>query len=130
MSSSVSLRQSHSMPKGVYRILRDRESANPNPVLLTERFAVPTSKQLTAYLLCGKCGKRLSNCGENWVLQPCPRRGSFKLVAILDTESPPEVSSDTRIYRPRIKGEFDGICIMSVQWFSNCNDDRSSINHR
>jgi hypothetical protein len=98
MNPSENLCQSHYLPKGVYRLLRDQESPNPNPVLLTERLAVPTSKQLTAYLLCGKCEKRLSDNGENWVLQHCPRRGSFKLAAALDTESPSEVSSDTRIY--------------------------------
>jgi len=98
LNPSANLRQSHYLPKGLYRLLRDEKSPNPNPVLLTERLAVSTSKQLTPYLLCGLCEKRLSDNGENWVLQHCPRRGSFTLATILDAVSPSEVSSDTRVY--------------------------------
>ena len=93
LNPSANLRQSHYLPKGLYRLLRDEKSPNPNPVLLTERLAVSTSKQLTPYLLCGLCEKRLSHNGENWVLQHCPRRGSFTLATILDAVSPSEVSS-------------------------------------
>jgi len=118
------LRHSHYLPKGVYRLLRDEQAPNPNPVLLTERIAVPTSKQITAELLCDDCEKRLSDNGENWVLQHCPRRGNFKLASILDAESPSETSSDTKVY---LAGHIPQIDVAALAYFGTSVFWRGSI---
>ena len=103
LRSPVELKKSHFMPAGVYRLLRgDSSEKNPNPVAMTAKAAVQTSRQITASLLCGDCEGRLSKNGENWVLKHCLKRdGSFPLAAILRA-TPPDVSSSrshTKIYR-------------------------------
>jgi hypothetical protein len=63
--------RSHVFPAGVYKRLRNPSHPNPNPVLLTEEVAIPTSKQPTARLLCLDCERRFNENGENWVLANC-----------------------------------------------------------
>jgi hypothetical protein len=103
LRSPVELKNSHFMPAGVYRLLRDESSTkNPNPVAISRKAAVQTSRQITASLLCGNCEGRLSKNGENWVLRHCLRKDdSFPLSAILRSTTPDFFGprTTTKIYR-------------------------------
>lgn len=97
----LELQNSHFLPKGVYRILRDDGAPNPNPWLISERKTVQIPFQLKAPLLCRDCEQRFSKQGENWVLGNCLKKDrSFPLASILAARAA-DVSSDTnptRIY--------------------------------
>jgi|GEM_PF-1283686 hypothetical protein len=101
LGDSLDLQDSHFLPKGVYRILRDGGAPNPNPWLISEGQTVQASHQLTAPLFCRDCEQRLSRNGERWVLTNCLKKdGSFPLAAILASRTP-DVSSatdPTRVY--------------------------------
>jgi len=97
----ASLRDSHFLSAGIYRILRDDNEKNPNPWLLTGKTAVQSSRQLKARLLCRDCEQRFSKLGENWVLKNCLRKdGSFALASILASRSPDLWSNEnpTKLY--------------------------------
>ena len=101
LKSVVKLEDSHFLSAGIYRRLRDLTAKNPNPMLLTPKGAVQTSKQITTPLLCSECEQRFSKHGENWVLVRCLQAdGSFPLAALLASR-PPDVSlpiTPTRVY--------------------------------
>jgi hypothetical protein len=95
------LKESHFIPAGIYRRLRDKNEKNPNPFFISNKKAVQTSKQKWAHLLCNDCEQRLNKDGENWVLGNCVQKdGSFPLMSVLASRSP-DVSSPnnpTKIY--------------------------------
>ena len=92
---------SHFLPAGIYRRLRDKNETNPNPWMLSREKAVQTSKQKTAYLLCSECEQRFSTLGEDWVLKHCLQEdGDFPLASILESKTQ-DVSSPrnpTKLY--------------------------------
>lgn len=60
------------LPKFVYKRLRTRTAANPNPVHLSAMGVVQSSAQETQPLLCGICeNDRFSRLGERWVAGAC-----------------------------------------------------------
>jgi hypothetical protein len=65
------LRDSHFLPAGFYRIMRDGSSENP--VLVNKSAAFMSSAQARAHLLCAECERRLNDGGEDWVLKNCWR---------------------------------------------------------
>jgi hypothetical protein len=65
------LRDSHFLPAGFYRIIR--EDAPTNPVYVNKTSAFTSSAQARAHLLCGECERRFNDGGEDWVLKNCWR---------------------------------------------------------
>ena len=127
------LQQSHYLPAGVYRILRDNQEKNPHPWLLTPRATLQTSKQLTAPLFCGECEQRLSRNGEDWVLKNCLKPdGRFPLAAALLTRKPDLSSSQTstKIYFASKVAEINvsALCYFaaSIFWRGSIYDWNSS----
>ena len=101
LKNDVELKKSHYLPAGIYKGLRDETKKNPNPVLISRRGAVQTSRQKTAPLLCSSCEQRFSKNGENWVLHNCLQKdGSFPLMSILSSRIPDLLvdSNPTRVY--------------------------------
>lgn len=101
LRDNVNLENSHFLPAGIYRRLRDDRETNPNPWMLTGEIAIQTSRQVTAHLLCRCCEQRLSKHGETWVLRHClGKDGSFPLASILASRKPDVASgaTATRIY--------------------------------
>jgi hypothetical protein len=95
----VDLRESHFIPAGVYKILRDDVEKNPHPWVLTDRSAVQTSRQMTASLLCGDCEQLFSRNGERWVLGNCLKRnGTFPLRTLVASQTPVASSPETQVY--------------------------------
>ena len=101
LRDDVDLQNSHFLPAGIYRILRDDAEKSPHPWVLTKKTAVQSAKQMKAWLLCTDCEQRLSANGEDWVLRNCLKKdGRFPLASILASKTP-EASSDetnTKVY--------------------------------
>jgi len=127
LEDEVDLKDSHFLPAGIYRLLRDETEKNPNPWMLTERTAVQTSQQMTAWLLCNDCEQRLSKFGENWVLRHCRKKdGSFPLASLLASRSP-HVSSETTPTRLYYAARIPEIDISALAYFAASIFWRGSI---
>ena len=97
----TSLKESHFIPAGIYRRLRDENEKNPNPFSISRTTAIQTSKQKWAHLLCDDCEQRLNKYGETWVLKNCVQNDdSFPLMSILASRSADVSSPDnpTKLY--------------------------------
>jgi hypothetical protein len=93
------LRNSHFLPKALYRLVRDHAHKNPHPFLLSANRREQTSKQATHHLLCDECEKRFDRNGEDWVLKHCYRgRGVFRLRKLLEQSAQIESGSEALVY--------------------------------
>src|SRR5262249_56303002 len=83
------LRESHLLPKALYKLARDPSRANPNPVLLAAGRASATSRQVAQRFLCDDCEQRFSDRGERYVVGQCPRPGGeFRRRPLLEGPKP------------------------------------------
>jgi hypothetical protein len=82
------LQDSHFLPAGVYRVIRDETQANPNPLKFNDDVVFQDSKQVSDHLLCHECEERLNKSGEQWFLAHCCRKNQFRLGSLLDGASP------------------------------------------
>src|SRR5713101_2791769 len=82
------LQDSHFFPAALYKILRDPDRPNPNPVTVTPNHAGTTSRQVSAYFLCRDCEQLFSRNGEQYVVSQCAQRGRFPLRELLQTLKP------------------------------------------
>jgi hypothetical protein len=126
------LRNSHMVPKALYRLTRARSGhSNPNPVIVTSRGRRQTSLQAVQPLLCGDCEQRFDHLGEDWVLKHCYRGyGRFRLRELLRQSSPLHSDKDLTIYGA---SSVPGVSIdklvyfcMSVFWRASVGDWESS----
>jgi hypothetical protein len=135
LQSVATLRDSHFLSAGIYRILRDDNEKNPNPWVLSGKGAVQISRQMKAHLLCADCEQRFSKFGERWVLKHCLRKdGTFLLKSTLSARTP-DISSPpnpTKIYYasgiPDINIEALSYFAASIFWRGSIypwNDDGS-----
>src|SRR2546428_12506068 len=72
-SETRELRDSHLLPRSLYKTLRAADAPNPNPIFLTSTRAGQTSKQLTDYVLCGRCEGLFNANGESWMMRQIAR---------------------------------------------------------
>lgn len=79
------LQDSHMMPKALYRLSRWEGMPNPNPMVLSERGRIQTSKQIKDYVLCHDCEQRFSQNGENYALGQVHLKGRFPLLQTLQS---------------------------------------------
>jgi hypothetical protein len=78
------------MSKGLYKLVHPPGYAALN---FSGKSIFPTTKQTSAYLLCGDCQQLLSNGGETWVLPRLAQgNGEFKLYDTL-VKLPPELKT-------------------------------------
>ena len=92
------LRDSHFLPAAIYAQLRAAGQQNPNPVLMTNRVAVATSRQITDRVLCGDCEQRFSRLGEAWVLANMYRPDGFRLQDAVAALQPVQSNNDFAYY--------------------------------
>lgn len=88
LRDNVELRDSHLVPKAMYKRTLARERSNPNPVVMTGRGTVQTSKQITDYVFCGDCEQRINREGERYALTMMARGGRFRLLELLEERNP------------------------------------------
>src|SRR5438270_464452 len=77
------LQNSHLLPAAIYRLVRDPQWRNPNPVTVTSSHAGQTSRQVRGYFLCEDCEERFNRNGERYVVSQCARRDHFPLRELL-----------------------------------------------
>lgn len=91
--NEVVLRDSHLLPKSVYRKLRD----DSDPILVSSRATIQSSTQFKCYLLCEDCEQRLNKNGENRVLaEYLQNPDHFVLREKLRKEQPRQIRNDGR----------------------------------
>ncbi len=75
----VELRDSHLLPANIYRKIRRSEGANSSLVVASRKSIGFSDKQISDYMLCGKCEQRFGDV-EDWVSRQCLQDdGSFPL---------------------------------------------------
>jgi hypothetical protein len=74
------LQLSHFVSKGAYKRLRNAAGKIKDPIVVTAKFSVATSKQMVDFLLCSKCEIRFNRLGENYTLAQMNYRGNFPLL--------------------------------------------------
>lgn len=92
------LRRSHYLPAFLYRLTRLPGAGNPNPVVMTPKVTLPTSKQMQAYLLCADCERRFSEGGEAWAARQVYNETNFPLLDRLNAIAPLHASPHLRIF--------------------------------
>ena len=63
------LRDSHFIPRAMYKYLRTTSEKDPNPVVIGRTREATTSRQMRDYLLCAKCEDLFNKNGENEILK-------------------------------------------------------------
>jgi len=89
------LQDSHFFPAALYKIVRDPDRPNPNPVVVTRNHAGTTSRQVSAYFLCWDCEQRFALQGEKYVVSQWAQRDRFPLRELLLSSKPIGVGSPT-----------------------------------
>lgn len=94
------LRDSHFMPKALYRLIRANNHRNPHPVRATARGRKQTAFQARTYLLCVECEARFDKNGEDYVMRQCYRgRGRFRLRETVEKlTAAPDSTSEFALY--------------------------------
>lgn len=96
-AENVALQDSHLMPAGIYTIARGDD---PNPILVTRKVAVRTSRQVRGHLLCSACEQLFNARGENWVIRNCWHApDDFPLHEGLSAATPIAQKANTRLFR-------------------------------
>lgn len=124
---AIDLKESHFLPRGIYKILREANTQNPNPVLVTRSVSVQTSRQFKKHLLCENCEDLLNKNGETWVLRRCLQSdGRFELAEILAARKPKfsESGNPTKIY---YASEYPEINVAKLSFFAASIFWRGSI---
>ena len=115
---------SHFLPAGFFRILRESE-INENPVLVDKTAAVQSSAQARARLLCAECEGRFNLGGENWVLRNCWRSPTnFPLHSALTTAA---VLLDDKGFRAYEGKKVPGVEIDKLAYFGASIFWRASV---
>jgi hypothetical protein len=92
------LRESHFLPAAVYAQLREGAPQNPNPVLITNKISLTTSKQITDRVLCAECEELFSRNGEAWVLGNMSRPEGFPIQDALAANKPIQSNDNFAYY--------------------------------
>jgi hypothetical protein len=91
--------KSHLIPKGAYALCRSKTSKNPNPLLVTHKFFMQTSRQLKTELLCFDCEQLLRAKGEDWAIpQLAHVGGPFPFGDMLSATTPLFAEPDLTVY--------------------------------
>jgi len=114
------LKDSHLMPAALYRKSRWEGAGNPNPMLLSERGMIQTSRQIKDFVLCGGCEERFNKGGERYAMSLVSHRGKFPLLEEILAVRPPKVTSAFSWYDqtalPNINRETLAYFALSVFW--------------
>jgi hypothetical protein len=74
------LLQSHFLPKALYKLMRDGERSNPNPVLISGSVTLQTSYQMLQPPLCAECEDRFSKNGESYAISKLKNQRTFPIL--------------------------------------------------
>jgi len=120
------LKDSHLIPKWVYRRLQQSEQGREDPIRIADGNAVRTSKQVTKYLLCGDCEQRFST-PEDYVsrLTETDAPGKLKILSNITRADPPH--SDVARLANEIDTKEISYFAASVIWRSCVMEDACKL---
>lgn len=113
------LHESHFLPRAMYKLLRDSNNGNTNPVLISKKITTQKSFQMTQPLLCNSCERRFSENGEAYVLPLLSKRTGFPILERLTLAQPLFATSDHAAFTcPSVgfNGEKFGYFGLSILW--------------
>jgi|SRR5580658_1378530 hypothetical protein len=113
------LQNSHYMPRGLYKRLREKQRRNPNPVIITADKTFRSSNQATDYLLCAECEGRFNHGAEAWLMASVAHGESFPLLDRLRVAVPMHKLSESVSYsgaRTGIDTDKLGYFALSMVW--------------
>lgn len=87
---------SHLLPKALYRM--SRWEGTPNPMQVSARGQIQTSRQIKDFLLCRNCEQRLCANGENYVMSQVNRKQGFALLKTLESSRNKRSAGDFTFY--------------------------------
>ena len=106
------LRDSHLVPKALYRLTRLKARGAADPVIVTSTIRRQTSFQARKHLLCGDCEARFDRNGENWVMRHCYRGyDRFRLRDLLGKTKPIYTDEDEEL----VVYDASGVAGMSIE---------------
>lgn len=121
------LRDSHYIPRAMYKGTAAPGMRNPNPVVITRKQTGRTSRQIRDYVLCGDCERRFNKNGEDWMLKALGAGKRFPLRDRLDVAVPESATAELRRYScstTGINAEKLGYFALSVFWRGGIHDWR------
>jgi hypothetical protein len=113
------LQSSHLLPAAIYK--RFRSPIHPNPMFITARGSIKTSRQTKTLLLCSRCEDVLNRGGEKWVLPLIANSDkTFPLYDILTRVAPdcrlPTITAYAAARNPEIKIDALTHFAMGIFW--------------
>jgi len=112
--------KSHFMPAALYKKTQNVKAPNKEPILITARGSVQTSRQMTDYLLCGDCEKLFNENGERYAMSQVADRRRFPLLATLRAATPTKIVAGFNWYNHASVSAVDrgklGYFALSVFW--------------
>jgi hypothetical protein len=96
--TKTDLRDSHLLPSAVWRLLSEPGHKLRHPILMTEKVALTTSRQIHDYVLCGDCEQLLNKNGENYAISQMRGRHGFPLLDRLRVAQSLGYSGNVQVY--------------------------------
>jgi hypothetical protein len=103
------------MPAGILKALRQPDIPNPDPVMVTPRIVVQTSRPVKSHLLCRDCENLFSKKGEQWVIANMARPDSFPLYETINKATPVDEDDQIAIYRG---SQIQGVALNKLVFFA------------
>jgi hypothetical protein len=126
------LRNSHYLPKALYKLVRAEQLANPNPIMSLNGKLVQISDQYRGHVFCADCEDLLNKNGEAWTLKnmPVDYDSSSPLQAALLPLAAAHVESGLNVYNVSDSANFNLQKLiyfgMSIFWRAAVHNWKSS----
>jgi hypothetical protein len=111
--SQKDLVDSHFLPASIYKLCRDTTTGQ-NPIAVSRGVAKHTTDQITDYVFCLECEKRLNENGEAWVHLNMARPEGFLIRDALEKVAPAMATDHFAVYAG---GAVPGIDIDQLSYF-------------
>lgn len=109
------LRDSHLLPAAVWRLLNEPGHPLRHPILMTEKIATTTSRQIHDYVLCGDCEQLLNKNCEDYTIGQMRGRHGFPLLERLHVAPSIDSSGSVQVYSgPPIGVETEKLAFFAV----------------
>jgi hypothetical protein len=120
LQTNKELKKSHFMPAALYKKTQNVNAPNKEPILVTARGSVQTSRQMRDHLLCADCEKLFNDNGERYVMSQVADRKGFPLLATLQAATPTKIAAGFNWYdhlsAPLVDRSKLGYFALSVFW--------------
>src|SRR5262245_16029859 len=92
------LRDSHLIPAGIIRQLREPSLGNRHPIVVTDKVVVQSPRPIKDYVLCRDCEDLFSKKGETWVIGHMARESKFLIYDALKKSKPIAADDEIAVY--------------------------------